>query len=159
MTIHDRLAELGILLPLAPAPAGPYVPAAQTGRLLFVSGQLPVFEGKVAFVGKVGREIKLEQAREAARLCAVNALAVVQEHLGSLDDVRQIVRVDVFVNAADGFIDLVGVANGASDLLHKVFGDPGRHARVTVGVAELPRNAAVELALIVETKRPPPRTV
>ena len=152
MSIEEKLNELGISLPPASTPAGAYLPAVECGKLIFVSGQLPMFNGKVQFPGKVGREVNLEQAQEAARLCAVNALAVLQAQLGSLDSIRRIVRLEVFVNSAGSFTEQPQVANGASNLIGEIFGDIGRHARLTVGVSVLPLGAAVELALIAEIK-------
>ena len=152
MSIQEKLNELGISLPPAPTPVGAYIPAVQSQKLVFVSGQLPLFNGKVQFAGKVGREMNLEQGQEAARLCAVNALAVLQSHMGSLDSIRKIVKLEIFVNSADNFTEQSQVANGASNLLGEIFNDAGRHVRSTVGVAELPLGAAVELALIAEIK-------
>ena len=152
MSLEEKLNELGISLPPAPTPVGAYVPAVSCQKLVFVSGQLPMFNGKVQFSGKVGREVDLEQAQEAARLCAVNALATLKSQAGSLDAIRQIVRLEIFVNSAKNFTDQSQVANGASSLIGEIFGDAGQHARLTVGVSELPLGAAVELALIAEIK-------
>jgi enamine deaminase RidA (YjgF/YER057c/UK114 family) len=152
MGIQEKLNELGISLPPAPTPVGAYIPAVQSQKLVFVSGQLPLFNGKIQFAGKVGREMNLEQAQEAARLCAVNALAVLQAHLGSLDAIRRIVKLEIFVNSAENFTEQSQVANEASNLLGEIFNDAGRHARSTVGAAELPLGAAVELALTAEIK-------
>jgi enamine deaminase RidA (YjgF/YER057c/UK114 family) len=124
----------------------------QAGGLLFVSGQLPVKQGKIVYSGKVPITIDLPAAREAARLCVVNALAAVKAHLGSLENIEQIVRLEVFVNSAAGFTEQAQVANGASELLYELFGPIGRHARVAVGAAELPLNAAVELAMTLAVK-------
>ena len=150
MSIENRPSELGISLPPASKPAGSYVPAVVTGNLIFVSGHLPSFNGKVQFVGKVGREVELDRAVEAARLCVVDSLAAMVDILGQLDRIKRIVRVEVFVNSAPGFTDQPKVANGASDLLHDIFGEAGRHTRVAVGVAELPLDAAVEISLVAE---------
>ena len=152
MGIEVKLNELGISLPPASTPAGAYLPAVECGKLVFVSGQLPMFNGKVQFSGKVGREVNLEQAQEAARLCAVNALAVLKTQLGSLDSIRRIARLEVFVNSAESFTEQPQVANGASNLVGEIFGDISQHARLTIGVAELPLGAAVELSLIAEIK-------
>jgi len=150
--IEKKLKELGISLPAAASPAGAYVPVAQAGGVLYVSGQLPVKEGKIIYTGKVPSAVALPAAREAARLCVVNALAAVKAHLGTLEQVEQIVRLEVFVNSTAGFTEQAQVANGASELLDKVFGPLGRHARVAVGAAELPLGAAVELAMILTVK-------
>ena len=150
MDPERKLNEMGITLgEVAPA-AGAYVPAVRTGNLLFVSGQLPWRDGKIACIGKVGPQDDLTQAQEAARLAAISALAVIKAELGSLGAVRRIVRVEVFVNSAAGFTDQAQVANGASLFLHEVFGPAGQHARLAVGVAELPLNASVEISFVVE---------
>lgn len=147
--IEERLDELGIELPAAPRPVASYVPVKMVGGLAFVAGQIPMAEGTVAPAGAVGDDVTTEQANAAARLCAIQALAALREALGSLDRVRGIAKVDVFVASAPGFTDQSKVANGASDLLVEVFGDDGRHARAAVGVPELPLGAAVEVALVV----------
>jgi len=150
--IEKKLKELGISLPALPTPVGAYVPVAQAGGLLFVSGQLPVKQGKIVYSGKAPVAVDLPAAREAARLCVVNALAAVKAHLGSLENIEQIVRLEVFVNSAAGFTEQAQVANGASELLYELFGPMGRHARVAVGAAELPLNAAVEVAMTLTVK-------
>ncbi len=152
MSIEEKLNELGISLPPPPTPVGTYVAAVTCQKLVFISGQIPMFNGKVQFSGKVGREVDLEQAQEAARLCLVNALSALQAQVGSLDSIRRIVRLEIFVNSAKSFTDQSQVANGASNLLSEIFGDAGQHARLTVGVSQLPLGAAVELALIAEIK-------
>ena len=150
--IGAKLSELGIVLPQITRPVATYVNIVRSGKLLFVAGQLPVREGRVLFAGKVGRDIEIAQAQEAARLCAINALVALKEELGSLGRIRRVVRVEVFVNSAQGFTGQSQVANGASMLLQQLFGEAGKHARIAVGVAELPLNAAVEVAMIVERK-------
>ncbi len=152
MTIETKLADMGITLPTVAPAVGAYISGVRSGNLLFVSGQLPSHGGRILISGKVGQEVILEHARDAARLCAINALAAVKDHVGSLEKIKQIVRLEVFVNSAPGFTEQPKVANGASKLLHEIFGSVGRHARLTVGVVELPLNAAVELAMIVEIK-------
>lgn len=149
MVIQKKLEHMGIVLPVPAAAVGSYLPAVRTGNLLFVSGQLPWEAGKLAVTGKVGGEVDLSGGQRAARLCAISALAVLQQAVG-LDHVARIVRLEVFVNSAGGFTQQAQVANGASDLLAELFGEAGRHARMAVGVAELPLNAAVELAVIAE---------
>jgi enamine deaminase RidA (YjgF/YER057c/UK114 family) len=150
-TVADRLAELGIRLPTPPRPVAAYVPAVRTGALLFVSGQIPLIDGKVAWTGPVSSKVSLEEARKAARQCAINALAVLSGELGGdLDRVRRIVRVGVFVCSDPGFADQPKVANGASELLVEVFGEAGRHARAAVGSIDLPLGAPVEVELVVE---------
>lgn len=144
----ERLAELGIELPPAPTPIASYVPVLISGDHAFVSGQVPLDEGVVLSVGKLGADVTVEEGREAARRCALQALAALRGVLGSLDDVRGIVKLDVFVASAPGFTDQPAVANGASDVLIEIFGEEGRHARAAVGVAELPLGASVEVALV-----------
>ncbi|HEX7951544.1 MAG TPA: RidA family protein [Burkholderiales bacterium] len=146
--IHKKLAELGIELPVAPAPAFQYVPVTVHERLAFVSGQLPR-RGDAIITGKVGSDVDLEQGRDAARLCILQGLACLNHALGSLDKVDRILKITGFVASAPGFNQQPKVVDAASELLVQVFGDMGRHARSAVGVAELPRNAAVEIELIV----------
>jgi len=148
-SIATRLDELGITLPEAPAPVAAYVPAVQTGSLVFISGQVPMVEGSLAFTGSVPSAVSVEEATHAARLCAINALAVLSAHLdGELDRIQRIVRLGVFVASDSGFHDQPKVANGASELMQDVFGDAGRHARAAVGSIALPLGATVEVELI-----------
>lgn len=149
--IEQRLAELGIELPVAPVPAFQYVPVTVHERLAFVSGQLPR-KGEDIVTGKVGGEVDLGRAQEAARLCIIQALACLRQNLGSLDRVAKVLKVTGFVASAAGFNQQPKVIDAASELLVKVFGDDGRHARSAVGVAELPRNASVEIELVVSLK-------
>jgi enamine deaminase RidA (YjgF/YER057c/UK114 family) len=146
--IEERLAELGIELPAAPRPVASYLSVKVVGGLAFVAGQVPMADGIVSPTGAVGKDVATEEASAGARRCAIQALAALKEALGSLDRVRGIAKVDVFVASAPGFTDQPKVANGASDLLVEVFGDEGRHARAAVGVPELPLGAAVEVALV-----------
>ncbi|HEX5949440.1 MAG TPA: RidA family protein [Actinomycetota bacterium] len=146
--IEERLTELGIELPPAPAPVASYVPVRVAGGLAFVAGQIPLEGGEVLSVGKLGDEVALEEGAAAARRCALQALSALRDALGSLDRVRQIAKVEVFVASASGFTDQPKVANGASDALVEILGDAGRHARAAVGVAELPLGASVEVAMV-----------
>ena len=148
--VEQRLMDHGHLLPTAPAAVGSYVPALRTGSLVLTSGQLPMVGKEVMFKGKVGRDLTEEQARNAAQICCLNALAQIKACLGSLDRVVRIVRVEGYVQSAEGFHFQANVINGASDLLAQAFGEAGRHTRVSVGVSELPLNAAVELGLWAE---------
>jgi enamine deaminase RidA (YjgF/YER057c/UK114 family) len=148
--IEERLEELGIVLPSTPAPLASYVPARVTAGLAFVSGQVPFHEGALLHPGRLGAEVTLEQGQEAARRCALQALSALRDALGSLDRVRGIARLDVFVASAPGFTDQPKVANGASDVLLEIFGEAGRHARIAVGVGELPIGASVEVAVTAE---------
>ena len=147
--IEERLAELGIILPPAPQPVASYIPVKVVGDLAWVAAQIPMQDGAVTVAGKVGGEVTIDDANAGARRCALQALAALQAALGTLDRVKGIVKLDVFVASATGFTDHPKVANGASDLLVEVFGDEGRHARAAVGVPELPLGAAVEVALLV----------
>ena len=147
---EDRLRDLAIELPPAPTPVASYVPVVVSGRLAYVSGQVPMAEGRLLWTGKLGKDLDVSDGARAARRCALQALAALRAELGSLDRVRRIVKVSVFVASDPGFTDQPKVANGASDLLVEVFGDPGRHARVAVGVAELPLGGPVEVELLAE---------
>ena len=146
---HARLAELGIQLPSVTPPAGSYIPAVRSGDFVYVSGQVPVVDGKLAATGKVGAEVTAERAKELARQCAVSALAAIDAAVG-LGSVVRVVKVVGFVASAEGFTAQPGVINGASDLLAEVFGEAGRHARSAVGVAELPLGSPVAVEMIVQ---------
>lgn len=152
MSAEEQLAVLGLTLPPPPKPVASYVPAVQSGDLLFLSGMLPMRDGKPVWTGKVGREVTLEQGIEAAQLACLNALAVVRVELGSLDRVARVVRVGGHVASAEGFTQQPAVVNGASDLLVAIFGEAGRHARLALGAYELPLNAPVELELILRVR-------
>ena len=143
-----RLAELQIELPPPPQPLATYVPAVQAGNLLFLSGVLPMRDGQLAFSGKLGRDLTVEQGMEAARLALLNALAIAKQALGTLDRITRVVKVVGHVASAEGFIQQPQVLNGASDLLVEIFGEAGRHARAAVGAAELPRGAPIEIEVI-----------
>jgi enamine deaminase RidA (YjgF/YER057c/UK114 family) len=147
---EERLAELGLQMPQAPSPVAAYVPAVRTGNLVFVSGQGP-FGSRVA-AGKVGAEVSLEDAIEAARDTCLNGLAVVKAEIGDLAKVTRVVKLTVYVASAPGFGDQPKVANGASELLQVLFGEDGRHARAAVGVAELPFNIPVEIEFVFEVR-------
>lgn len=146
---HAKLAELGLSLPEVVPPVASYVPAVQSGHHVYVSGQLPIADGKLLATGKVGNGVSAEQAKDLAERCALNALAAVDSLVG-LENVVKIVKVTGFVASAEGFTGQPGVVNGASDLFGAVFGEAGRHARSAVGVAELPLDAPVEIEVIVE---------
>ncbi|SFA44091.1 Enamine deaminase RidA, house cleaning of reactive enamine intermediates, YjgF/YER057c/UK114 family [Rhodococcoides kroppenstedtii] len=149
--IRERLAELGLTLPPVVPPVASYVPAVRSGNHVFTSGQLPIVDGALHATGKVGAEVDPEVATEAARLCALNALAAIDALVG-LESITRVVKVVGFVASAPGFTGQPGVINGASHLLGDVFGDAGVHARSAVGVAELPLGAPVEVELIVEVR-------
>ncbi|SCG58806.1 RidA family protein [Micromonospora coxensis] len=146
---HAKLAELGLTLPEVVPPVASYVPAVQSGQHVYVSGQLPMAEGKLLATGKVGAGVSAEQAKDLAERCALNALAAIDALVG-LENVVKIVKLSGFVASAPGFTGQPGVINGASDLFGAVFGEAGRHARSAVGVAELPLDAPVEVEVIVE---------
>ena len=149
--IDARLKELGIELPQAAAPAANYVPFVQSGKLLFVAGQITMLNGELKYVGKVGKDLSVEEAQKAARLCALNLIAQAKAACGGdLDKVTRCVKLGGFVNCIDGFEQQPQVVNGASDLMVEVFGDKGRHARSTVGVSALPADAAVEVEGLFE---------
>ena len=146
-----RLAELGIRLPTVAAPVASYVPAVRTGQLVFTSGQLPFVDGGLRRTGKVGGSVDPEDAAGDAKVCALNALAAIDDLVG-LDSIVRIVKVTGFVSSVEGFTGQPRVINGASELLGRVFGEAGQHARSAVGVAELPKNAPVEVELTVELR-------
>ncbi len=154
MTPEQRLEALGIVLPPPPRPAGTYAPAVEAAGLLFVSGQVPLRDGRPAFTGKVGREVTPDAGYEAARLCALNGLAVVKAALGSLDRVRRLVRTVGYVASAEGFTGQPSVVNGASDLLAEVLGERGVGARAAIGVSELPLGVPVEIEFMFEVEEP-----
>lgn len=148
--INERLKELGIEIPEAPKPLAAYVPALRTGNYVFTAGQLPLKNGELLYAGKVGRDITAEDAVKAAEICAINCLSAVKTAIGDLNKIKQIVKIVAFVASAEGFTAQPAVANGASELMLKIFGESGKHARSAVGVAELPRGASVEIEMIVE---------
>ena len=148
--IEDKLRELSIELPTPPSPAGSYIPVVTTGNLAFVSGQIPMREGKVVFEGKVPEHQSLESARDAAKICIINGLAQLKANLGSLDKIRKFVRISGFVNSSPNFTEQPKVINAASDLLVEIFGDMAKHSRIAVGVASLPLNSTVEIDMVVE---------
>lgn len=152
MSVQEKLSELGLILPPAPPPVGSYLPALRVGDLVLTSGQLPMLEGRLMAVGKVGGGASMLQATDAARQATLNALAQVAAVAGGLDRIARIVRLGVFVNSAPGFTDQAKVANAASDLLVSVFGDAGKHVRTSVGVAELPLDAVVEIELTAQVR-------
>lgn len=150
MNLQEKLRELNLELPIAPKPVASYVPAVRSGNFLYVSGQLPMVQGKLLHIGRVPSQTNVEQAQQAARQCILNALAIVNEQLqGDWSSLQRIVRVGAFIASDDDFTGQPQIANGASDLLVALFGESGRHARAAVGVNVLPLNAPVELELLV----------
>jgi enamine deaminase RidA (YjgF/YER057c/UK114 family) len=148
--IEQRIIDLGFLLPETAKPLAAYIPAVQSGNLVFTSGQLPMMEGSLAETGKVGGSVSPERAKELATVCALNALAAVKTVIGDLDKIKRIVKVVGFVSSTPEFSGQPSVVNGASEFLGEVFGEKGIHARSAVGVAVLPLDAPVEIELIVE---------
>jgi enamine deaminase RidA (YjgF/YER057c/UK114 family) len=149
MSAEQRIRDAGIALPEPPAAGGNYVPAKTVGGLVYLAGVISS-DGEGVITGTAGGECSLEQGYAAARACALTQMALLRRHLGSLDAVKQVVSVNGYVNAVPGFADAPKVINGASDLLVEVFGETGRHVRAAIGVSSLPRNALVELQMVVE---------
>jgi enamine deaminase RidA (YjgF/YER057c/UK114 family) len=148
--VEQRLSQHGHIVPTAPAAVGDYVPVIRTGNLVITSGQLPLVGKELMFKGKVGHELPEEQGFHAARMCALNALAQIKACVGNLDKVTRIIRVEGYVQSANGFTRQPQVINGASELIVQAFGDAGKHTRIAVGANELPLNAAVELVVWAE---------
>ncbi len=151
-TVEQRLRELGISLPPAPAAVGSYVPVLRFGPFVVTSGQLPFRDGKLIATGRVGNEVDMETAQEAARCCVLNAVAQLRAAVGELDRIKQIFRLDGYVHAAPGFHDHPVVLNAASELLTAIFGERGKHTRVALGVHDMPLNAPVQIALWAEVE-------
>ena len=150
MSVQQKLAELGLELPTPPQPLGSYTAVSEAGNLLFVSGQVPLSEGKMVYTGRVGENLTLEQGREAAQLAALNALAQISRHLGGFERLHHIVRIEGHVSSADGFYDQPAVVDGASDLYAAALGEKAGHARTAFSHSQLPANAAVVIAVIAE---------
>jgi enamine deaminase RidA (YjgF/YER057c/UK114 family) len=152
MSAEDKIKQLGLNLGEAGAPAGNYLPAVRTGNLVFISGQLPTRADGTRPTGKLGAITTVDEGYEAARLCAVSMLARLRDEVGSLDNVKRIVKVVGYVNATPEFIQHPAVVNGASDLLAEVFGDAGKHARAAIGVSSLPAGVPVEVEMVAEVE-------
>ena len=150
--VENRLGELGLVLPEAPKPVAAYIPAKQSGKLVFTAGQLPMVNGELISKGFLGQEVAIEDANKAAQVCTLNALAAIKGVIGDLDRIKQIVRVVGYVASIPTFTQQPAVVNGASELLLEIFGDAGKHARSAVGMAVLPLNASVEIELTVEVE-------
>ena len=150
MNVEERILELGIKLPETTAPKGMYIPVKRAGGLLYVSGQLPVGEDGELLTGKIGGERDLGYGQEAARRCVIGILAALKNELGDLGLVKGVAKLQVFVNCEPDFTQQPLVGNGASELLFSIFGEPGRHARTSIGVNQLPLNASVEIDAIVD---------
>lgn len=152
MMVEEKLRAMGLELPEPPKPVAAYVPCVRSGNLVFVSGQVPRLKGELQFRGKAGADLSLEQAQQAARLCALNALSAVKQEIGSLERLRRVVKLTGYVASANGFQDQPKVLDGASQFLVELLGEKGKHARAAVGVNELPLGVAVELEMIVEVE-------
>ncbi len=150
MTPEENLERLGIVLPQAPPPVAAYLPWVQTGQLVITSGQLPWRDGEIAFAGKLGSEVTDEDGFQAARQCAINAIAQLKDAVGELSRVERIVRLEGYVHAAPGYRGHPLVLNGASELLNEVFGERGHHTRLALGINEMPLDAAVQLCMWAE---------
>jgi enamine deaminase RidA (YjgF/YER057c/UK114 family) len=150
--IENTLKEIGLILPGAPKPVAAYIPAKQTGKLVFTAGQLPMVNGELISKGLLGQDVEIDEANKAARICTLNALAAIKGVIGDLDRIKQIVRVVGYVASVPTFTQQPAVVNGASELLLEIFGEAGKHARSAVGMAALPLNASVEIELTVEVE-------
>ena len=148
--IEEKLQSLGISLPTPPKPAGSYIPVVVSKSMAYVSGQIPIKDGKIAFTGKVPTTQSIENAQAAAKLCAINALAQLKEELGDLDRIQKIVKVSGFVNSEPNFSEHPKVINATSDFLYEVFGEKGKHSRIAIGANSLPLDSTVEVDLIAE---------
>lgn len=150
MDVYEKIKKMGFVLPTPPVSIGKYVPIKQIGRLAYISGQGPISHGNPVFTGKLGKELSIEQGQEAARLCIMNTLAVLESKIGDLNKVTNVVKMLGFVASAPGFNDQPAVINGGSQLLIDIFGDLGKHARSAIGTNELPGNIPVEIEVIFE---------
>ncbi|WP_371367868.1 hypothetical protein SRRS_16440 [Sporomusa rhizae] len=150
MKIEEKIKQLGIELPESAKPAAMYIPVKQLGKALYVSGQIPFVNGQLVCTGKVGKERTLQEAEEAARICAINIIAAVKDYIGDLDKVANVVKIQAFVSSEVGFMQQHIVVNAASQLFYDIFGEAGRHARTAVGINQLPMDATVEVEAILE---------
>ena len=149
-SVESQLTKLGMELPEPPKPVAAYIPAKKTGNLVFTAGQLPMVKGVLTSTGLLGKDVEIDAANQAARICTLNALAAIKGVIGDLDRITQIVRVVGYVASVPSFTQQPAVVNGASELLLEIFGEKGKHARSAVGMAALPLNASVEIELTVE---------
>ena len=148
--IEEKLKENGIILPIPPDPAGSYVPVTTTGNIAYVSGQIPIKDGRIVFSGKVPDDQSIKSAQEAAKLCVINGLSQLNSYFGSLEKITKIIKISGFVNSTSYFSEHPKIINPASDLLFSIFGDSGKHSRIAIGVPSLPLNSTIEISLIVE---------
>lgn len=151
-SVEEKLKQMGIVISEAPKPLAAYVPSVRVGDYIFTSGQLPLKEGQLLFKGKVDEIVSIEQAKEAAKQCAINCLSAIKSSIGNLDHVDQVVKLVVFVASSPNFTQQPAVANGASEFILEIFGEKGKHARSAVGVASLPLDAPVEIEMICKVK-------
>jgi enamine deaminase RidA (YjgF/YER057c/UK114 family) len=149
---EEKIKQMGITIPEPVKPLAAYIPAMQVGNLVMTSGQVPISSGAVKYQGKVGKDLTEEEGKEAAKLCAINCLSAVKSLIGSLDKIKRILKLTVFIASAEGFTAQPKVANGASEFIGEIFGEAGKHVRSAVGVSELPLNSAVEIEMTVEVK-------
>ena len=150
--IEEKIKELGFELPEVAKPLAAYIPAKQVGNLVMTSGQVPLVKGVINFAGKVGKELSEEEGQKAAQICALNCLAAIKGVIGNLDKIVEVVKLTVFVASAEEYTAQPKVANGASELIGKIFGEAGKHVRSAVGVTALPLNASVEIEMIVRVE-------
>ena len=152
MNINKRLTELGIELPSAPSPAGNYVPCVQVNKLLYLSGAICLVNGEMTHTGKIGETRDISYGQEAARVCALNLLAMAKSHIGDLEKVSRVIQLNGFVNGVPGFTESPAIINGASDLIVDIMGERGRHTRAAVAVTGLPKDTTVEIQALFEVK-------
>jgi enamine deaminase RidA (YjgF/YER057c/UK114 family) len=150
--IEEKIKQLGYELPETLKPVAAYIPAVKVDRLVFTAGQIPSVKGELKYKGKLGKDIMIDEGRKAAEVCALNCLAAIKRVIKNLDEIEQIVKLTVFVNSSENFTNQPQVANGASELLEKLFGEKGKHVRSAVGVNELPLDASVEIEMVVKIK-------
>ncbi|MFO7526644.1 MAG: RidA family protein [Ignavibacteriaceae bacterium] len=150
--IEEKIKELGFEVPEVAKPLAAYIPAKQVGNLVMTSGQVPLVKGELKYAGKVGSDLSEEEGQKAAQICALNCIAAIKGVIGNLDKIDEVLKLTVFVNNINGFTAQPKVANGASELIGKIFGEKGLHTRSAVGVSGLPLNAAVEIEMIVKLK-------
>ena len=150
--VESRILQLGLTLPPTPKPLASYIPAKKTGNLVFTAGQLPMVNGDLILKGLLGKDVEIEAAKNAAKICTLNALAAIKGVIEDLDRIKQVVRVVGYVASVPTFTEQPAIVNGASELLLEIFGEKGKHARSAVGMAVLPLNASVEIELTVEVE-------
>lgn len=149
--ISDKIDKLGLKLPDIPEPIGSYLPSITIHDMIFISGQLPLVDGKLLHTGKLGRDLSIEQGYESARICALNALSIVKKELGDLDKIKQIIKISGFVNCTEEFSNHPQVINGASDLFAELFNNSGKHSRIAIGTNSLPLNSPVEIDVLFQS--------